>query len=183
MTRFVLIAFALFTSACAADVDANVEDSSEELRASIEDIVTNTERMTAADRNQRIVRTIVREYGPLAKRYNCDITGVLLGFWRERGGTIKGSVLDTRGATTSKLAAQMRSTNDGEGLIYGKTLQSRLNEDNYELHGLYDGRAIDAELVSSHVSPNENEDALQVFADWTPRGTGGFMKGIVAECE
>jgi len=181
MTRFALFAFALFTSACAADVDANLEDSSDELRASIEGIDTDTERVSRDDRNQRVVRALVKEYGPLAKRYDCDIAGVLTASWRDRSAPIKARVMDTNGAPAADLVVKMRSTGNGEGVIYGKTVKSRLNNSDYNLRGMFEGHAIDADMVPSAASANAQN--LQVFGDWTPRGSGGFMKGIVAECE
>lgn len=181
MTRFALFTVALFASACAADMDTNIDETSDELRASIEDIETETDRWTASERNKRIVRAIVQEYGPIAKRYECAIVGVLTGAWTDRSAKIKGTVLDRNAESAATFFAQMRPTEGGEGVFYGQTIKSRLNSNKYTIRGLFDGHAIDADMVPAGQA--RGDERLQILADWTPRGSGGFVKGVVTDCD
>jgi hypothetical protein len=179
MTRFTLLAFAMFTSACATDIDANLEGTTDEFRASLEDTDASTER-SSIKRNQRMVRAVMSQYGPLAEQYNCDVISVVVGSWADRSRAIRAELLNTRGHRDALLKASMRTTNQHGGMILGETFKSRLNGSEYQLRGMFDGNAIEADFLAESVQGGEAD--YQMFADWAPKGSGGTLKGVIANC-
>jgi hypothetical protein len=179
MTRFALLAFALFTSACATDMDANLEDTTDGLRASLEDVDVETERASRAD--QRLVRSILSDYAPQAERYGCEIISVVAGVWTERTSPITGKLFDTRGNKVAILNASMQESTRTSGVINGNTHKSRLHGTDYLLQGEFDGEFIEADFLAQ--SNDLTIPDYLVFADWSRRGTGGTLQGVVVDCD
>ena len=181
MTRFSLLAFALFTSACATDVDGNTEDATDGMRASIEDIGIEGDRK-ATRGNLRTRDRVMSEYGPLAAQYNCDVIGVVSGHWTRSKRSISAQMIDLKGRLVSKIDASIMSRSRGQEVVVGETFKSTLHGSEYQLRGIADGYVIEADFLSE--SDRSGEEDYQFFADWTPKGrTGGTLKGVVVDCD
>ena len=178
MTRFTLLAFALFASACATDIDTNTEDTTDGFRSSLEDIDTDTERR-ATRQDQQLVREVLNEYGPLARQYDCEIVAVVSAKWKNMN-RIKGAVLDVKGNRLAVLNASMRERSRNAGAIIGSTQKSRLNDTEYQMRGLFDRTVIEADFTA--VTENGNAEGFDLFADWSRKGARGMMKGVIADC-
>ena len=179
MTRFALLAFALFTSACAVDVDANIEDANDELRASLEDVGTDTERSSTL-RNQRLARRVMHEYSPLAAKYDCKIVNVVAASWTDRSMRMKGDILTPRGKPVGQLTASMRRISKTAGTFTGQTRSGLKKGADYNMKGQFAGQAIEADMM---VASNDNAaQDLEVLADWNRKGNGGTMQGVVVDC-
>jgi hypothetical protein len=180
MNRFTLLALALFASACATDIDANVEDNTDGFRASLEETDANTERRSSR-RGQRIVDSVLNEYGPLAETYGCDIISVISGSWSDRDTPILATVFDLKGRSTSRLIGAMQMSSRSAGSIHGSTSGAPLHGVEYVLHGMVDGTVIEADFIAQ--SNLASIPDYLVFADRTTRGTGGSLKGVVVDCD
>ena len=180
MTRFALIAFALFTSACATDVQTNVEDTSDDIRASIEDLDMGDEEARSSSRSRKVVAAVLNEYGPLAKEYGCDIVGVVAASFRTRGAPIRGYIFDLKGSPLSLVEATMQWTNSLSGGFYGHTIRSKMHGTEYFIDGIFDRSAIEADFV-----PQDNDPSIPAYefvADWSRRGDGGTLQGVIVDC-
>ena len=182
MTRFALLTFALFTSACAAEGEMNFDDATDEYRASLDDIDANSDRST--DRYQSLVHSTVQSYGKLMKKYGCSVEAVVYGAWSSKTRALRGQVLSLQGQPVSHLRGTIRKGHEGLGLIAGvtKSAQDTVMGDNFHsshvFKGLVDGSTIEADFYSVG-----NGADYELFADWTTKGPNKHVRGVLANCD
>ena len=180
MTRFALIAIALFTSACAADVNGDVEEANDDFRAAMEDIELDEETARSAGPRDRVLSMVMTEYGPLAKEYGCDIAGVVVGTFSSRGAPVRGYMLNLDAERIALFQADMQWDGARSGSIHVNTVKSRLNDSEYVIDGIFDRNAIEADFMAQSNEPGVPD--YHFIADWSRRGAGGLVKGVVANC-
>ena len=180
MTRFALLTFALFTSACAAEGDMNFDDSTDEYRASMEDIDANGDR--TANLNQRIVRSTVHEYSKLMDEYGCQIQSVVYGAWSTKTQSFRGQVIALQGESVARVGGVIREGIKGMGLIAGKSTPSQAVAGEYfgeyVFKGLMDGQTIEADFHAL-----ENGPDYEMFAHWKTKGRFNHVRGVLARCQ
>jgi len=174
MTRIALTLFALFASACATESDVAMDDASEELRATMEDIGMDEEQTA---KTGRLAEAILTEYGELADQYGCDIVSIVYGAVNTRRPALSGLLMDTRGKRTGMFKGAIRSGLDNTISIVGATTKGTIEGSQYVFRGIVDGGVIEANFVSLGDSPD-----YEMFADLSTRGSRAYMKGVVADC-
>ena len=180
MTRFALLTFALFTSACAAEGDTNFDDSTDEYRASMEDIDANGDR--SANLNERIVRSTVHRYSSLMEKYGCQVQSVVYGAWSTKTDGFRGQILTLQGESVARVTGTVRKGTNGLGLIAGKTTSglsvSGEYYGEYVFKGLVDGSNIEADFHAL-----ENGSDYEFFADSKLKGRFNHVRGVLAVCQ
>ena len=176
MTRFALLTFAMFTSACAADVDASLDAPSDDFRASVEDVDLDTERSSSAQ--ARIAATILGEYGPIAAEYGCDVVSVVFGSKSNNAGPIHGAMMSEAGRTQAKFKANVRSVGNQDPVIVGRTGKGSVEGSEYVFKGLVDGPVVEATMIALD---DEGSD-FELFGELNTGGRSLTLRGIVADC-
>ena len=179
MTRFAIIAFALFTSACATDIDANIE-TTDDLRAAIEDIEMEEEQTGKVRSSPGVAQAIMQEYGPLAKQFDCDIVAVIAGFSPRSDAPLRGYLMDRGGKHQGLALAAIRWTSRTAGVLTGTTVKSTLNGFDYDIEGMVDTTVIEADFLARGNGKGATDYLL--FGDWKKINRGGLLKGVIVSC-
>ena len=175
MTRFALLTFAMFTSACAADVDASLETSSDDFRASVEEVELDSERGTAAQ--ARIAGRILSHYGPIAAEYGCDVVSVVFGTKSNNSGPIQGVMMAETGRTQARFQATTRFVGNEPPVIAGHTAKGSIEGSQYVFKGLIDGPVVEADMIAL-----DDGTDFQLFGELNTAGRAISLQGIVADC-
>ena len=175
MTRFALLTFAMFTSACAADVDATSDATSDDFRASVEEVELDTERSTSSQ--ARIASKILAEYGPIAAEYGCDVVSAVFGTKTSNSGPINGAMISESGRTQAKFKATVKSVGNQDPVIVGRTGKGSIEGSEYVFKGMVDGPVVEAEMIAL-----DDGSDLEMFGELHTGGRALTLRGIVADC-
>ena len=205
MTRFALIPFALFASACAdsADLTATSDDLEQEFKEMVEDYHDATERRAgklqsidaqnlhpktagtiAAKRpntiGQKVVGVASDRFAPRIEKQGCVMVGAAYGMWRDQRLDFRGEVFSDSGKPMVRLHGGVEITGNGTGELGGFGFNKAGRGMKVAMEGDWKGTTLDADVFVGQRS-EVTELVLIGNIEGVFEGRGHFI-GALADC-
>ena len=205
MTRFALIPFAIFASACAdsADLTETADGLEQEFKEMVEEYHSDTERrvakpvaIVAANQQPPSAGTIANKrvltigqkvagvasdrFAHLIEKQDCEMVGAAYGMWRDQRLDFRGEMFHDSGKPMARLHGELAITGNGTGEIGAFGVGKPGKTMKVAMEGDWKGSTLDADVF---IGTHSQVEELVLIGDieGVLEGRGHFI-GALADC-
>ncbi len=186
MTRFALIPFAIFASACAdtTEIEETLADAETEVRELLDSEDVDAEKGALADPrfHKKVLRVAKDKFTRAAAMEGCKVVGATFGSWADRSYQYRGIMLDGNARPMAATAGVITYESNYSGEFNGRSYKTAPNMEKLMIEGDWRQGAILADVFSfANNQPNSVE--LTLFGEMRETGVGGgHFIGALAKC-
>ena len=185
MTRFALIPFALFASACADNNEYNpaAEDADQEFRDMLDETEVGTDRQHSVqtETGAKVVRIAWNRYQSEVASQGCSMIGAAYGAWTDQSQTFEGAAYYNSSAMMDEWGGQLSTTSNGRGELSGTGFNAVTGLDALIMEGDWKGSYIHADVVTK--KGNRIAEMVMVGDITHVDGNRGYFIGALADCD
>ena len=185
MTRFALIPFAIFATACAdsADIDQSIDEVDAEVRELIEEYDASTERTNPSSKlGQLVVQLASHRFAQTLDNAGCNMVGAGFGVWgADNSRDFRGAMFHNSTQLMDRMHGEVAFEGNRHGIILGESYRTTSSKSALLFDADWKGGKVVGDLYSAKRSTHTTD--LTVFGsmhrtDWTK---GHFLVAL-AQC-
>lgn len=186
MTRFALIPFAIFASACAdsADLDQSIDEVEAEVRELIEEHDGYTERSNPSSKiGPKVVQLASHRFAETLDKMDCNMVGAGFGVWgADNSRDFKGAMFHNSSQLMARVHGEVDFSGNRHGMILGESYHTTSSKSPLLIDADWKGPKVVGDVYSANGSSHDTDLALFGSMHRTSWTEGHFIFAL-AQCD